>query len=276
MLGHGTRSRIGLCGGCSLPPCRSAMPCCRDGRTRTGDVRLPEPARCHLRHVSHSSCWWSGRTDSNRRPPRPERGALPSCATTRWRDGSALPSVAAARIAQYPGAGVPTEGLEPPRPCGHTDLNRARLPVPPGRREPASALPAGSMANRSAGMARPAACLLALCSSQGASWRIEAVPEGGFEPPVTPGLGRRHVPVLLLGLVGCQGGSRTLTPRLNGTPHCRLCYLATFSTAGQFHPSQQGRSMAYSCYSSLAIFVDVMWRHLANSGCQVTGPSMAS
>lgn len=22
-------------------------------------------------------------------------------------------------------------GVEPPRPCGHTDLNRARLPIPP-------------------------------------------------------------------------------------------------------------------------------------------------
>lgn len=26
---------------------------------------------------------WSGRLDSNQRPPRPERGALPGCATAR-------------------------------------------------------------------------------------------------------------------------------------------------------------------------------------------------
>jgi hypothetical protein len=35
------------------------------------------------------------------------------------------------------GGWVPTEGLEPPRPCGHRILNPARLPVPPGRHEPA-------------------------------------------------------------------------------------------------------------------------------------------
>ena len=28
---------------------------------------------------------------------------------------------------------VPKKGLEPPRPCGHMDLNHARLPVPPLR-----------------------------------------------------------------------------------------------------------------------------------------------
>ena len=30
---------------------------------------------------------------------------------------------------------VPKKGLEPPRPCGHMDLNHARLPVPPLRHE---------------------------------------------------------------------------------------------------------------------------------------------
>src|ERR1043165_4095316 len=30
---------------------------------------------------------------------------------------------------------VPKKGLEPPRPCGHMDLNHARLPVPPLRLE---------------------------------------------------------------------------------------------------------------------------------------------
>lgn len=28
-------------------------------------------------------------------------------------------------------SGVREGGVEPPRPCGHTDLNRARLPIPP-------------------------------------------------------------------------------------------------------------------------------------------------
>src|SRR5215469_13694982 len=28
---------------------------------------------------------------------------------------------------------VPKKGLEPPRPCGHLDLNHARLPIPPLR-----------------------------------------------------------------------------------------------------------------------------------------------
>jgi hypothetical protein len=66
------------------------------------------------------------------------------------------------------GGWVPTEGLEPPRPCGHTVLNRARLPVPPGRHEPAGGVARRVDGRSSAGMA-PAACLLALCSSQGAS-----------------------------------------------------------------------------------------------------------
>src|SRR6185369_16922701 len=30
---------------------------------------------------------------------------------------------------------VPKKGLEPPRPCGHMDLNHARLPVPPLRHD---------------------------------------------------------------------------------------------------------------------------------------------
>src|ERR1700751_337861 len=31
------------------------------------------------------------------------------------------------------GTMVPKKGLEPPRPCGHMDLNHARLPIPPLR-----------------------------------------------------------------------------------------------------------------------------------------------
>ena len=30
---------------------------------------------------------------------------------------------------------MPKKGLEPPRPCGHMDLNHARLPVPPLRHD---------------------------------------------------------------------------------------------------------------------------------------------
>ena len=36
---------------------------------------------------------------------------------------------------QRPGAVVREGGVEPPRPLGHTDLNRARLPIPPLARE---------------------------------------------------------------------------------------------------------------------------------------------
>ena len=30
---------------------------------------------------------------------------------------------------------VPKKGLEPPHPCGYMDLNHARLPIPPLRRQ---------------------------------------------------------------------------------------------------------------------------------------------
>ena len=43
------------------------------------------PARSSARSLSDASacCGISGRPDSNRRPPRPKRGALPDCATSR-------------------------------------------------------------------------------------------------------------------------------------------------------------------------------------------------
>src|SRR5690349_804919 len=34
-------------------------------------------------------------------------------------------------------------GVEPPRPFGHTDLNRARLPIPPLAREASTGYPTG-------------------------------------------------------------------------------------------------------------------------------------
>jgi hypothetical protein len=40
----------------------------------------------------------------------------------------------AARALGVPGCGVREGGVEPPRPFGHTDLNRARLPIPPPAR----------------------------------------------------------------------------------------------------------------------------------------------
>src|SRR5437764_11141214 len=51
---------------------------------------------------------------------------------------------------------VPKKGLEPPRPCGHMDLNHARLPVPPLRQAtPADAKP--PFVGDSAGKSRPRA-----------------------------------------------------------------------------------------------------------------------
>ena len=35
---------------------------------------------------------------------------------------------------------MPKKGLEPPRPCGHMDLNHARLPIPPLRHEGTAAV----------------------------------------------------------------------------------------------------------------------------------------
>src|SRR3954453_10747421 len=40
-----------------------------------------------------------------------------------------------------PLGGVRERGVEPPRPFGHTDLNRARLPIPPLAREARSGYP---------------------------------------------------------------------------------------------------------------------------------------
>ena len=43
---------------------------------------------------------------------------------------------------------VPKKGLEPPRPCGHMDLNHARLPIPPLRLKAEIPLCASSARNR--------------------------------------------------------------------------------------------------------------------------------
>src|SRR5690606_19969575 len=42
-------------------------------------------------------------------------------------------------------------GVEPPRPFGHTDLNRARLPIPPLAREAGSGYPTARRPSQSAG-----------------------------------------------------------------------------------------------------------------------------
>ncbi len=109
----------------------------------------------------------SRRQDLNLRPPAPRAGALPSAprlavvvllvgsdgfeppaSSSRTRRATKLrydplagrlsPTVRDGALDRSRSGGwVPTEGVEPPRPCGHTVLNRARLPVPPGRHEPA-------------------------------------------------------------------------------------------------------------------------------------------
>lgn len=89
-----------------MPPAPEAVRLTGSRRQDLKRPRLPTPARCQ---AAPRPAGWTAQ------PYRP-----------RWRFGP-LPIWGL----------VPTEGLEPPRPCGHTVLNRARLPVPPGRHEPA-------------------------------------------------------------------------------------------------------------------------------------------
>src|SRR5699024_8744455 len=46
-----------------------------------------------------------------------------------WSKKEAAASLQIVGILRLPA--VREGGVEPPRPCGHTDLNRARLPIPP-------------------------------------------------------------------------------------------------------------------------------------------------
>jgi hypothetical protein len=51
---------------------------------------------CPYGSLDHAG-WWSEWQDLNLRPPRPERGALPGCATLRRRQGSLITAACAAR-----------------------------------------------------------------------------------------------------------------------------------------------------------------------------------
>lgn len=74
----------------------------------------------------------SGRSDSNRRPPRPERGALPGCATTGSGGHGPRHSSRAARCHRIQcshDSPAPQQGLEPRSPDPESDV----LPIaPPG------------------------------------------------------------------------------------------------------------------------------------------------
>ena len=57
---------------------------------------------------------WSGRPDLNRRPPRPERGALPSCATSREVESVASPSpIWIGGVAPVPSGPLNTDAVDP-------------------------------------------------------------------------------------------------------------------------------------------------------------------
>ncbi len=58
-------------------------------------------------------------------------------------------------VVLYDGKAVVREGgVEPPRPFGHTDLNRARLPIPPLAREAGLGYPTGPAVPKPDGVGR--------------------------------------------------------------------------------------------------------------------------
>jgi hypothetical protein len=108
-------------------------------------------------------------------------------------------------------------GVDPASGLRSAEATERLARIGPNRLDPAAQVPTGR--KLLAQFADPLIyLLLAAIVISVVAWALEGA-------QVTPGLGRRHVPVLLLGSACCQGGSRTLTPRRNGTPHCRLCYL---------------------------------------------------
>jgi hypothetical protein len=132
------------------PPRTPHDPSCTR-RTRSGRLRDPRrrrPSRCSRRHLRRrfrdggAARARSGHTQGSRcsggtlRPPG-RRGARPP--GTRLRSAYTWPYGANRRGACAPEEKKPLRGrdsmrmrgLEPPRGCPHTDLNRARLPIPP-------------------------------------------------------------------------------------------------------------------------------------------------
>jgi hypothetical protein len=83
---------------------RFELACPLRSQRRSKTCRLSTPATLHSRT-------WSGRQDSNLRPPAPEAGALPDCAT---------PRTTTANLAE-------SEGFEPPCPCEPTAFEAGAL-----------------------------------------------------------------------------------------------------------------------------------------------------
>jgi hypothetical protein len=74
------------------------------------------------------------------------RRALDGAARGRDPRGGPWRGTAAGQKPQRPGASLVREGgVEPPRPFGHTDLNRARLPIPPLAPEAGSGYPTAAI-----------------------------------------------------------------------------------------------------------------------------------
>src|SRR4051812_28325336 len=81
--------------------------------------RTPDPI------LDPGSCTWSGMPDSNWRPLRPERSALPGCANPREWHRLGLRSERSDSL--RPHRWAEGEGFEPPEPCGSADFESAAL-----------------------------------------------------------------------------------------------------------------------------------------------------
>ena len=81
----GERARAVGCGPVGVP-----------GRIRTCDPQLRRlllyPTELRGRRATRAAAKWSGREDSNLRPPAPKAGALPDCATPRLRAAAEFPT----------------------------------------------------------------------------------------------------------------------------------------------------------------------------------------
>ena len=126
--------------------------CRRSGLARPGPQQLaqttltrlarPDPDSGHQLGGQNS---WIPRPSATKPAPRPaEMAADPRSGPRRAAERPASLTCCDAGRCQYTIGMVREGGVEPPRPFGHTDLNRARLPIPPlalGVPEAGDALP---------------------------------------------------------------------------------------------------------------------------------------
>ena len=85
-------------------------------------------------------CGWSEWQDLNLRPPRPERGALPDCATLRDREGC-IATEPRPRKPVFPRSCIPVDGKAPTSRCGGGKRRRSAASQPHRERRSAHAVP---------------------------------------------------------------------------------------------------------------------------------------